>query len=156
MTTWCIWQWHELFEAWHPCAARPPPQPPQLALKHSTMEEHRQQMSRRGARSQFFMRPQHCMVHGKAMSSLRLGTLGARPPPPPHQVSAKESKVEKHEPKNKKRYARSQLSTRRRDCMMHGQGVRPLRLGTLGAKPPPQSPQLVAKESTMEELCSGK
>jgi hypothetical protein len=28
------------------------------------------------------------------------------------QVSAKESKVEKHEPKNKKRYARSQLSAR--------------------------------------------
>ena len=40
-------------------------------------------------------------------NSLRLGTLGARPPPPPHQVSAKESKVEKHEPKSKKRYCNS-------------------------------------------------
>ena len=30
------------------------------------------------------------------------------------------------------------------------------RLGTLEAKPPPQSSQLAAKESTMEELCNGE
>ena len=58
--------------------------------------------------------------------------------------------MEKHEPKNNKRYARSQLSTRRCDYMMHGQGVSSLRLGTLGARPPPQSPQLATKDSTME------
>ena len=83
--------------------------------------------------------------------TMRLGTLGARPPSPPHQVSAKESKVEKHEPKNKKRYARSQLSTRRCDYMMHGQGVSSLRLGTLGARPPSPPHQVSAKESKVEK-----
>ena len=115
------------------------------------MEEHARRMRRRGARLQFFMRRHDCMVHGTAMSSLRLGTLGARPAPQSPQVSAKESKVEKHEPKDKKRYARLQLSARRRDYMMHGQGVSSLRLGTLGARPPPQSPLLAAKESKVEK-----
>ena len=88
------------------------------------------------------------LMHGQGVSSLRLGTLGARSPSPPPQVSANESKVEKHEPKNKKRYARSLLSTRRCDNMMHGQGVSSLRLGTLGAN---HTPQVSAKESSMEE-----
>ena len=35
--------------------------------------------------------------------------------------------------------------------MMHGKTISSLRLGTLGARNPPQSPQLATKESTMEE-----
>ena len=65
------------------------------------MEEHTRRMRRRVARPQFFMRRHDCMVHGKAMSSLRLGTLGARPAPHSHQVSAKESTMEEQKLKEK-------------------------------------------------------
>ena len=37
------------------------------------------------------------------------------------------------------------------DCIVHGKAMSSLKLGTLGAKPPPQSPQLATKESTVEE-----
>ena len=43
---------------------------------------------------QFFMRWHDCMVHGKAMSSLKLGTLGARPPSQSFQLAAKESTMD--------------------------------------------------------------
>ena len=55
----------------------------------------------RGARPQFFMRWHDCMVHGKAMSSLKLGTLGARPPSQSFQLAAKESTMEEHKLKEK-------------------------------------------------------
>ena len=45
---------------------------------------------------QFFMRWHDCMVHGKAMSSLKLGTLGARHPPQSPQLATKESTMEEH------------------------------------------------------------
>ena len=45
---------------------------------------------------QFFMRWQDCMLHGKVMSSLRLGTPAARPPPPPPQLAVKQSTMEEH------------------------------------------------------------
>ena len=89
--------------------------PHQVSAKESKVEKHESQNEKRYARSQLSTRRRDCMMHGQGVSSLRLGTLVARPPSPPHQVSAKESKVETHEPKNKKRYARSQLSARRRD-----------------------------------------
>ena len=41
------------------------------------------------------------MVHGKAMSSLRLGTLAARPPPQPPQLALKHSTMEEPRPKEK-------------------------------------------------------
>ena len=43
---------------------------------------------------QFFMRWHDCMVHGKAMSSLKLGTLGARHPSQSPQLAAKESTMD--------------------------------------------------------------
>ena len=45
---------------------------------------------------QFFMRWHDCMVRGKAMSSLKLGTLGARPPSQSPQLATKESTMERH------------------------------------------------------------
>ena len=48
-----------------------------------------------------------CMMHGQGVSSLRLGTLEPMPHSPPHQVSAKESKMEKHETKVKEERASS-------------------------------------------------
>ena len=41
------------------------------------------------------------MVHGKTMSSWRLGTLEAKPPPQSSQLAAKESIMEEHKPKEK-------------------------------------------------------
>ena len=43
---------------------------------------------------QFFIRWHDCMVHGKAMSSLKLGTLGARHPSQSPQLAAKESTMD--------------------------------------------------------------
>ena len=57
--------------------------------------------AKRGARPQFFMRWQDCMAHGKTMSSLKLGTLGARHPPQSPQLATKESTMEEHKPKEK-------------------------------------------------------
>ena len=130
---------------------RPPPPPHQVSANKSKVEKHEPKNKKRYARSQLSTRRCDYMMHGQGVSSLRIGTLRARPAPPPHQVAAKESKVKKHEPKNKKRYARSQLSTRRRDYMMHGQGVSSLRLGTLGARPPSPPHQVSAKESKVEK-----
>ena len=77
--------------------ASPPPQSPHLAAKESTIEEHTQQMKKRGALRQSFFVTQHgCIVHGKVMSYLRLGTPGARPPPQSPQLAAKGSTIEEH------------------------------------------------------------
>ena len=43
-----------------------------------------------------------------------------------------------------------QFFMRWHDCMVHGKAMRSLKLGTLGARHPSQSPQLAAKESTMD------
>ena len=91
------------------------------------------------------------MVHGKAMSSLKLGTLGARPPSQSPQLAAKESTMEEHRRRMKRRGIQPQLFMRWHDCVVHGKVMSYLRLGTPGARPPPQSPQLAAKESTIEE-----
>ena len=76
------------------------------------MEEHTQRMRRRVARPQFFMRRHDCMMHGKAMSSLRLGTLGARPPSQSPQLAAKESTMEK--------LRKSKGEERRGEALVHG------------------------------------
>ena len=107
--------------------------------------------AKRGARPQFFMRWHDCMVHGKTMSSLRLGTLGARHPPQSPQLATKESTTEEHRRRMKRQGAHRQFFIKRHDCMVHGKAMSSLKLGTLGARPPSQSPQLAAKESTMEE-----
>ena len=66
--------------------------------------------AKRGARPQFFMRWHDCMVNDKAMSSLRLDTLGARPAPQSPQLAAKESTMERH---GRSEDARGWLHTRR-------------------------------------------
>ena len=40
--------------------------------------------------------------------------------------------------------------------MVHGKAMSSLRLDTLGAKPPPQSPQLAMKDSNMERCGRGE
>ena len=65
------------------------------------MEEHTQCKKRRCARALFFLRRHGCMVHRKAMSSFRLGNLGARPTPQSAQLAVKESTMEEHQPKER-------------------------------------------------------
>ena len=60
------------------------------------MEEQMQRMKRCGAHPHFLMMRHDCIVHGKAMSSLRLDTLGARSPPQSLQLAAKDSTIERH------------------------------------------------------------
>ena len=78
------------------------------------MEKHEPKNKKRYARSQLSARQRDYMMHGQGVSSLRLDTLSTHPLAPDHQVSAKESKVEKHDEKNQKRYTRSHSFSSRR------------------------------------------
>ena len=115
------------------------------------MEKHEPKNKKRYTRSLLSTGRCDNMMHGKGVSSLRLGTLGARAAPQSPQVSAKESTMEEHTRQMTRRGARPQFFMRWHDCMVHGKAMSSLKLGTLGARPSSQSPQLAAKESTMEE-----
>ena len=113
------------------------------------MKKHEPKNKKHYARSQLATRRRDDMMHGQGVSSLRLGTLGARPPPSPHQASAKEIKMENH--KRSASAHSADFCTWRCHGMMHGQGVRSLRLSTLGPWPHSPPHQASTKESKMEK-----
>ena len=82
-----------------------------------------QRTRQRYARSLLSARRCGYMMHGQGASSLSIeacGTLAARPAPHSAQVSAKESTMEEHTQRMRRRGARAPFFMRRHDCMMDG------------------------------------
>ena len=81
-----------------------------------------QRTRQRYARSLLSARRCGYMMHGQGVSELfeACGTLAARPAPHSAQVSAKESTMEEHTQRMRRRGARAPFFMRRHDCMMDG------------------------------------